>query len=87
MIGAGKARKSGGDEELLAETLILIQQYEQNPEGWKALEEFEAELERSEAAPGDLEGEVALLRNSRQPAEFLEAGAEEHGTTLVEEGK
>jgi len=39
-----------GDEELLAEALAMIQQYEENPEGWKTLEEFEAEL--AEAAHG-----------------------------------
>ncbi len=39
-----------GDEQLLAEALVLIQQYEENPEGWKTLEEFEAELAEAEAA-------------------------------------
>lgn len=38
-----------GDEQLLAEALTLIQQYEKNPEGWKTLEEFEAELAEAEA--------------------------------------
>ena len=33
-----------GDEQLLAEALVLIQQYEENPEGWKTLEEFESDL-------------------------------------------
>jgi len=39
-----------GDEQLLAEALALIQQYEANPEGWKTLEEFQAELAEAEAA-------------------------------------
>jgi len=38
-----------GDEQLLAEALTLIQQYEKNPEGWKTLEDFEAELAEAEA--------------------------------------
>ncbi|HKZ84423.1 MAG TPA: hypothetical protein VJ793_12280 [Anaerolineae bacterium] len=38
-----------GDEQLLAEALTLIQQYEKNPEGWKTLEVFEAELAEAEA--------------------------------------
>ena len=33
-----------GDEQLLAEALVLIQQYEENPEGSKTLEEFESDL-------------------------------------------
>jgi hypothetical protein len=33
-----------GDEQLLAEAMTMIQQYEVNQEGWKTLEEFEAEL-------------------------------------------
>jgi hypothetical protein len=34
-----------GDEELLAEALITIEQYKKGDrEGWKTLEEFEAEL-------------------------------------------
>jgi predicted house-cleaning NTP pyrophosphatase (Maf/HAM1 superfamily) len=42
-----------GDEELLAEALAMIQQYEENPEGWKTLEEFEAELaEAAHELPG-----------------------------------
>ena len=39
-----------GDEQLLAEALALIQQYEEDPAGWKTLEEFEAELAEAEAA-------------------------------------
>ncbi len=37
-----------GDEELLTEALVMIQQRKQNPEGWKTLEEFEAELGEAE---------------------------------------
>jgi len=33
-----------GDEQLLAEALAVIEQHKENPEGWKTLEEFEAEL-------------------------------------------
>jgi len=33
-----------GDEQLLAEALTVIEQYEKNPDGWKILEEFEVEL-------------------------------------------
>lgn len=33
-----------GDEQLLTEALTMIQKYEVNREGWKTLEEFEAEL-------------------------------------------
>lgn len=39
-----------GDEQLLADALAMIKQYEENPEGWKTLEEFEAELAQAEAA-------------------------------------
>ncbi len=40
-----------GDEELLGEALISIQQYKAgNREGWRTLEEFEAELAAAEAA-------------------------------------
>ena len=39
-----------GDEQLLAEALAAIKQYETNPEGWKTLEEFEAELDETETA-------------------------------------
>ena len=39
-----------GDEQLLAEALTLIQQYDENAEGWKTLEDFEAELARDETA-------------------------------------
>ena len=38
-----------GDESLLAEALTVIQQYEENPEGWKTLEEFEAELAQAKS--------------------------------------
>lgn len=37
-----------GDEELLVEALAMIKQYEENPEGWKTLEEFETELAKTE---------------------------------------
>jgi hypothetical protein len=33
-----------GDEQLLTEALAMIQQYGENREGWKTLEDFEAEL-------------------------------------------
>lgn len=39
-----------GDARLLAEALAVVEQYEKNPQGWKTLEEFEAELERPENA-------------------------------------
>ncbi len=39
-----------GDEELLTEALATIEQYERNPEGWKTLEEFEAELAEAEGS-------------------------------------
>ena len=39
-----------GDEKLLHEALVVIEQYNQNPEGWKTLQEFEAGLARAEAA-------------------------------------
>ncbi len=39
-----------GDEQLLAEALTMTQQYQVNREGWKTLEEFEAELAEAEAA-------------------------------------
>jgi len=39
-----------GDEELLTEALATIEQYERNPEGWKTLEEFEAELTEAEGS-------------------------------------
>jgi hypothetical protein len=38
-----------GDEQLLADALMLIQKYEETQEGWKSLEEFEAELAEAEA--------------------------------------
>jgi hypothetical protein len=37
-----------GDEALLQEALVLVERYEENREGWKTLEEFEAELTHSE---------------------------------------
>ncbi len=39
-----------GDDELLAEAMTMIRGYEENKEGWKTLEEFEAELTEAEAA-------------------------------------
>jgi hypothetical protein len=39
-----------GDKELLTEALTMIEEYEKHPEGWKTLEEFEAELAQAEAA-------------------------------------
>ena len=39
-----------GDAKLLAEALVVSKQYRQSREGWKSLDEFEAELERAEAA-------------------------------------
>lgn len=39
-----------GDEALLKDALALIERYEENPQEWKTLEEFEAELARAEAA-------------------------------------
>ena len=38
-----------GDKELLTEALTMIEEYEKHPEGWKTLEEFEAELAQAEA--------------------------------------
>ncbi len=35
-----------GDEELLAEALVMSQQYKKSKEGWKSWEEFKAELEK-----------------------------------------
>jgi len=40
---------SEDDEELLADALTLIEQYEKAPQGWKSLEEFEVELAAVEA--------------------------------------
>ena len=37
-----------GDAQVIAEALELLQQYEKNPEGWRTLEEFEAELAEAE---------------------------------------
>ncbi len=39
-----------GDEKLLAEALVSIEQYEKNSQGWKTLEEFEAELTQAGAS-------------------------------------
>ena len=39
-----------GDKELLTEALTMIEEYEKHPEGWKTLEEFEAELAQAESA-------------------------------------
>jgi len=35
-----------GDEELLAEALVMSQQYKKSKAGWKSWEEFKAELDR-----------------------------------------
>ncbi|NUO83571.1 hypothetical protein HUU05_26145 [candidate division KSB1 bacterium] len=37
-----------GDQQLLNDALALLQKYETNREGWKTLEEFEAELAEAE---------------------------------------
>lgn len=39
-----------GDEELLAEALVMSRQYRDAPEGWKDWEDFKAELKAAEAA-------------------------------------
>ena len=39
-----------GDEALLQDALALIEQYETNRQGWKTLEELEAELAQAGAA-------------------------------------
>ena len=39
-----------GDEELLAEALAILEQYENDPDAWVSWEDFEAELARTEAA-------------------------------------
>lgn len=39
-----------GDEALLKDALAIVERYEKNQEGWKTLEEFEAELAKAEAA-------------------------------------
>ena len=39
-----------GDEELLGDALAASQDYHTNREGWLSWEEFEAEIERAEAA-------------------------------------
>ena len=39
-----------GDNELLTQALATLKEYEENPAGWKSMDEFEAELARSEAA-------------------------------------
>jgi hypothetical protein len=38
-----------GDEELLAEALIVLEQYGDKPETWMRWEDFEAELDKAEA--------------------------------------
>lgn len=40
-----------GDEELLAEALVMSQQYRENKEGWKSWEDFKAELKQETEAP------------------------------------
>ena len=61
---------AAGDEELLAEALIAIQQYERNPEGVKSLEEFERE--------------VAELGSSEKFISFLEERAQEKAAIPLE---
>jgi hypothetical protein len=39
-----------GDELLLSEALAVLQEYKDKPEAWLSLEEFEAEINRAEAA-------------------------------------
>ena len=39
-----------GDEELLADALIVLEQYGDKPEAWTKWEDFEAELDSAEAA-------------------------------------
>jgi hypothetical protein len=39
-----------GDEELLQEALVLREEYKRDKSGWKTWDEFEAELNRAEAA-------------------------------------
>ncbi len=39
-----------GDQLLLADALAVLQQYKDRPEAWKNWEEFEAELDKAEAA-------------------------------------
>lgn len=43
------------DELLLREALVVLQGYEDQPEAWMNWEDFEAELDRAEAA-GELPG-------------------------------
>ncbi len=38
-----------GDEMLLADALVMLREYEENPAGWKSLKAFEAELAEAEA--------------------------------------
>ena len=44
-----------GDELLLREALAVLQKYRDKPEAWMDWEDFEAELDRAEAA-GELPG-------------------------------
>ncbi len=41
---------SDADDQLLREALITLQEHQIRPEGWMAWEDFEAELDRAEAA-------------------------------------
>jgi hypothetical protein len=41
---------TAGDEELLNDALMASQEYRTNKEGWLSWEDFEAEIERAEAA-------------------------------------
>jgi len=43
------------DELLLREALVVLQRYEDQPDAWMNWEDFEAELDRAEAA-GELPG-------------------------------
>ncbi len=38
-----------GDEELLADALIVLEQYKDKPEAWTKWEDFETELDNAEA--------------------------------------
>lgn len=39
-----------GDDLLLADALAVLQQYEDTPDAWMSWEDFEAELDKAEAA-------------------------------------
>jgi len=52
-----------GDQHLLTDALALLQKYETNREGWKTLEQFEAEL-----AEAEVRNELPLCGKSSLPA-------------------